>query len=102
MGQFLTPALLLVAIFFLRDRTVPGHRALARRARACPACSACIIAFNGLYGIAEVLALDREDGTLLRAKAIPNGMLGYFVGKIGTTAGCGTRAAGGACWPSAP
>src|SRR5262249_50630522 len=25
---------------------------------------------------------EREDGTLLRAKAIPNGMLGYLLGKI--------------------
>jgi ABC-2 type transport system permease protein len=26
--------------------------------------------------------VDREDGTLLRAKAIPNGMLGYLLGKV--------------------
>jgi ABC-2 type transport system permease protein len=25
---------------------------------------------------------DREDGTLLRAKAIPNGLLGYLIGKV--------------------
>jgi ABC-2 type transport system permease protein len=28
------------------------------------------------------IAVDREDGTLLRAKATPNGMIGYLVGKI--------------------
>jgi ABC-2 type transport system permease protein len=28
------------------------------------------------------LALEREDGTLLRAKAVPNGMLGYLIGKL--------------------
>lgn len=28
------------------------------------------------------LTVEREDGTLLRAKAVPNGMLGYLVGKI--------------------
>jgi ABC-2 type transport system permease protein len=33
------------------------------------------------------LALEREDGTLLRAKAIPNGMLGYLVGKLVLVAG---------------
>lgn len=39
----------------------------------------------GVYGVlfmADRLVADREDGTLLRAKAIPNGMLGYLVGKV--------------------
>ena len=39
----------------------------------------------GMYGImfmADRLVADREDGTLLRAKAIPNGMLGYLIGKV--------------------
>ncbi|WP_125610660.1 hypothetical protein [Specibacter cremeus] len=33
------------------------------------------------------LAAEREHGTLLRAKAIPNGMRGYFVGKLITVSG---------------
>jgi len=39
----------------------------------------------GLYGIMQMgdrLVGDREDGTLLRAKAIPNGLLGYLLGKV--------------------
>jgi len=39
----------------------------------------------GVYGVltmADRLVADREDGTLLRAKAIPNGMLGYLLGKV--------------------
>jgi ABC-2 type transport system permease protein len=28
------------------------------------------------------LTIEREDGTLLRAKAIPNGMVGYLIGKV--------------------
>jgi ABC-2 type transport system permease protein len=86
MGQFLTPTLFLIAIFFLRDRTYQDTE-LSLGELAVPGLLGGIIAFNGLYGIAEVLALDREDGTLLRAKTIPNGILGYFIGKIGTTAG---------------
>jgi ABC-2 type transport system permease protein len=35
------------------------------------------------------LTIDREDGTLLRAKAIPNGMTGYLIGKITLVAGMG-------------
>jgi ABC-2 type transport system permease protein len=38
--------------------------------------------FNGTLGISGVLCVDREDGTLLRAKATPNGMLGYLIGRI--------------------
>lgn len=85
-GQFLTPALFLIAIFFLRDRTYQDSD-LSIGELAVPGLLGSVIAFNGLYGIAEVLALDREDGTLLRAKTIPNAIIGYFIGKIGTTAG---------------
>ena len=40
------------------------------------------IAFSGLATLAGQLLVEREDGTLLRAKAVPNGMLGYLVGKL--------------------
>ena len=39
----------------------------------------------GVYGVVtmgDLLVVEREDGTLLRAKAIPNGMLGYLIGKV--------------------
>ncbi|MFG1701968.1 hypothetical protein ACFLIM_02140 [Nonomuraea sp. M3C6] len=39
-------------------------------------------AFNGLMGTVGALAVEREDGTLLRAKALPQGMLGYLVGRV--------------------
>jgi ABC-2 type transport system permease protein len=32
--------------------------------------------------MSQLLTADREDGTLLRAKAIPHGMRGYVLGKI--------------------
>ena len=40
------------------------------------------IALAGSWDRPRTIAIDREDGTLLRAKATPNGMLGYLVGKI--------------------
>jgi ABC-2 type transport system permease protein len=42
---------------------------------------------RGMTGAGVQLALDREDGTLLRAKATPNGMLGYLIGKIVAVSG---------------
>ncbi|HEY7483888.1 MAG TPA: ABC transporter permease [Streptosporangiaceae bacterium] len=40
------------------------------------------VATGGLMGATSILASHREDGTLLRAKAIPNGMIGYLVAQI--------------------
>ena len=45
------------------------------------------IGVNGLATMGALLATEREDGTLLRAKATPNGMAGYLIGKIVTVSG---------------
>jgi ABC-2 type transport system permease protein len=39
-------------------------------------------AFGGMIGVTALLSVDREDGTLLRAKATPGGMTAYVIGKI--------------------
>ncbi|GAB3458639.1 ABC transporter permease [Streptomonospora sediminis] len=39
------------------------------------------VATSGLLTVASALASEREDGTLLRAKAVPHGLLGHVVGK---------------------
>jgi ABC-2 type transport system permease protein len=40
------------------------------------------IGVNGVATMGQLLTVEREDGTLLRAKAIPHGMLGYLIGKV--------------------
>ncbi|MBH0778680.1 ABC transporter permease [Nocardia sp. NEAU-351] len=85
-NQFSTPIVLLVALFFMRDASFRGGE-YTLGALALPGVIGSVIAFNGVFAIAQFLVLDREDGTLLRAKAVPNGMVGYFIGKIGTSAG---------------
>ena len=45
------------------------------------------VGFNGLATLGGILTVDREDGTLLRAKATPNGMTGYLIGKVVTVSG---------------
>jgi ABC-2 type transport system permease protein len=45
------------------------------------------ISVNGMAGMAMYVTLAREDGTLLRAKATPNGMLGLLTGKIVVVSG---------------
>lgn len=85
-GQFLTPAITLAALYLLRNRDY-GNTDLTVAELAVPGLIASIIVFNGLFAITNVLVLDREDGTLLRAKAVPGGMTGYTVGKIVSAAG---------------
>jgi ABC-2 type transport system permease protein len=41
----------------------------------------------GVVTMGDLLVAEREDGTLLRAKATPNGMLGYLLGKVVSTSG---------------
>jgi ABC-2 type transport system permease protein len=79
-GQVVFVLLFLGTLFFMRNATLPGT-SISLGAATVPGVLGAGIVFNGLTGAAGYLAVDREDGTLLRAKATPNGMLGYLVGK---------------------
>jgi ABC-2 type transport system permease protein len=76
----------LIVMFFMRDSTVPGTT-FSLGSRTLPSVLGMGIAFGGLVTLMMQLAVEREDGTLLRAKAVPNGMLGYLIGKIVTVSG---------------
>ncbi|MEV4626105.1 ABC transporter permease [Micromonospora sp. NPDC049523] len=73
--------ILLVVMVFTRSATVPGTD-FSLGSRTLPSALGMGIAFGGLVNLAQQLIVEREDGTLLRAKAVPNGMLGYLIGKI--------------------
>lgn len=79
------PVLMLVVTYFLRDTSF-GQSGFSVGALALPG----ILGMNAamaMVTMSQLLTADREDGTLLRAKATPNGMLGYLVGKIVSVAG---------------
>lgn len=78
----------LAVVFFQRGSTIEGTDMSVAMATL-PSLVGLQIAFGGIMGAAGVLTIDRGDGTLLRAKATPNGMLGYFVSRI-TSAALGT------------
>src|SRR5262245_22450875 len=80
-GYIFPTVLFLGVMFFMRNATVPGTD-FSLGARTLPSVLGLNILFGGLVGLAQQLLVEREDGTLLRAKATPNGMLGYLVGKI--------------------
>lgn len=85
--NYLFPTVIfLVVMFFMRGAAVPGTD-FSLGSRTLPSVLGMSVAFSGLATMMMALALEREDGTLLRAKAIPNGMLGYLIGKIVLVAG---------------
>lgn len=84
--MLLVSALTLVAIVFLRDKTVSGLP-LSLGATILPSALGMSVASMGMTIMTQLLTIEREDGTLLRAKAIPGGMVGYFVGRIGLVSG---------------
>ncbi|WP_055544154.1 ABC transporter permease [Streptomyces kanamyceticus] len=86
LSHFLWPVLMLAVMYFMRDSAF-GSQGLLLGTLALPS----ILGMNaamGMLSMSQVLTAEREDGTLLRAKATPHGMRGYFTGKI-ITVSCG-------------
>ncbi|MEV8440468.1 ABC transporter permease [Actinosynnema sp. NPDC051121] len=81
MGWLWLPVVALIVMYAFGDGAVPGVD-FPLGALAVPGILAMNAVFTGLVGLAMTLTMDREDGTLLRAKATPNGVLAYVVGKV--------------------
>lgn len=81
-GHLFWPVATLVAIFFMRDKSF-GASGFTLGALVLPGVLGMFVAL-GMLLVIQYLAADREDGTLLRAKATPNGIGGYLVGKLVT------------------
>ncbi|MFB6612011.1 ABC transporter permease [Agromyces sp. NPDC056379] len=79
-GQLLWPVATLVAVYFLRDVAI-GSTAYSLGTIILPGALGMFVAL-GMLLVVQQLAADREDGTLLRAKATPNGIRAYLVGKL--------------------
>lgn len=85
-GHLFWPIVTLVVLFFLRDASV-GTSGLQLGTLVLPSVLGMNVVFYGVLAMGQFLTIEREDGTLLRAKATPNGMVGYLVGKIVSVAG---------------
>ncbi|MFI6731950.1 ABC transporter permease [Nonomuraea sp. NPDC050451] len=72
---------LIVVLYFQREAKMPGAEFMLA-SFTLPSILGMLAAFNGLIGAVGSLAVEREDGTLLRAKALPQGMLGYLIGRV--------------------
>jgi ABC-2 type transport system permease protein len=69
-----------VVLLFQRNTRVEGS-ALPLAMLTLPSILGMWVAIGGYQGAGGALAVEREDGTLLRAKAVPQGMVGYLVGR---------------------
>jgi ABC-2 type transport system permease protein len=78
-SQLFWPVALLVVLFFMRDAEFAG---IPLGTLVLPSVLGMAVVLNGVMGMSGLLSIEREDGTLLRAKAIPHGMVGYLVGKV--------------------
>jgi ABC-2 type transport system permease protein len=80
-GYLLLAAISVVVLLFQRDDRIAGSD-LPLAMLTLPGIIGLWLAVGGYQGAAGTLAVEREDGTLLRAKAVPQGMVGYLVGRV--------------------
>lgn len=72
---------ILIYLWFNRNNEVEGT-GLMLPSVAMPSLLGALIAFGVVIGPAYALAMEREDGTLLRSKAAPRGLVGYVTGQL--------------------
>jgi len=70
-----------LVLVFQRDSDLSGT-GLSLALATLPGLIGMNVAMGGWMGTAQTLAVEREDGTLLRAKSTPNGMVGYLVARV--------------------
>ncbi len=81
-GFYVFTALLVLGYLFVnRDDRVEGT-SLLYPSVAMPSILGALVTFGVVIGPAYALAMEREDGTLLRLKAVPNGLAGYVTGQV--------------------
>jgi ABC-2 type transport system permease protein len=76
-----TSVAVLAYLFFNRNNEIEGTD-LSFPTVAMPSILGAMVAFGMIIGPAYALAMEREDGTLLRAKAVPNGVVGQVTGHV--------------------
>lgn len=71
----------LTYLYLNRTDVVPGTEMLLPTVML-PSLLGGLVCFGGVIGMAYALSAEREDGTLLRSKAVPHGMVGYLTGQV--------------------
>ena len=79
---YLFTAVLTLGYLWIRRDADTGIEGLPFAAVALPSLLGALVAFGVIVGPAYALAMEKEDGTLLRHRAVPNGMVGYVSGQL--------------------
>jgi ABC-2 type transport system permease protein len=78
------PLIQISVLFLMRGHNVPGT-SFSLGSLTLPSGIGMGFVLGGTLGVTGLLTVDREDGTLLRAKATPQGMTAYVIGQITRT-----------------
>jgi ABC-2 type transport system permease protein len=81
-GFYLFTGLLTLAVLWINRDNEVGSTGLMYPTYALPSVLGALLTFGVVIGPAYALAMEREDGTLLRHKAVPHGMQGYVTGQL--------------------
>ncbi|MDF2728666.1 MAG: ABC-type multidrug transport system, permease component, partial [Acidimicrobiia bacterium] len=73
--------LVLAYLWFNRNTEIEGTN-LSYPTVVLPSMLGALLVFSLIIGPAYALAMEREDGTLLRAKAVPHGVVGHVTGHV--------------------
>ncbi len=81
LGYLITPAITLAVMVFLRNSPAVGST-ITPAQHLLPGMLAFGLVLGGVMGVGGELMTERDDGTLLRMKAVPHGLQGYLAGKV--------------------
>jgi len=84
-GYYVIGTLVFVVVLYLnQDNEVEGA-GISAALLIFPGVLAMAASFSALIGLATLVSTEREDGTLLRCKALPHGLQGYVAGQVTRT-----------------
>ena len=81
-GFYVFTAFLTLGYLWIRRDSDSGVDGLPFAAVALPSLLAALVVFGMVVGPAYTIAMEKEDGTLLRHRAVPHGLVGYFSGQL--------------------
>ncbi|NUQ90257.1 MAG: ABC transporter permease [Glycomyces artemisiae] len=85
MGFIMPTGIAIVVLLFMQNADFEGAP-VSLGSMNMPSLIGMNVVFGGIMGMVGALAMDRTNGTLLRAKSMPGGMTGYLVGHLASTA----------------
>ncbi|GAA2169415.1 MULTISPECIES: ABC transporter permease [Glycomyces] len=85
LGFLMPTAIAVVVLLFMQKADFEGAP-VSLGSMNMPSLIGMNVVFGGIMGMVGSLAMDRTNGTLLRAKSMPGGMTGYLVGHLASTA----------------